>query len=113
MGISENIKRIREEHGMTQAEFAEIVGATDKAVSTWENGSAIPRMGKIEKISQYFNIPKSAIIGDPIDRARNRQLERYEKFDSLLTLIEKLDDVDRARLEERARMMLEDTKYVD
>ena len=98
---------------MTQAEFAEIVGATDKAVSTWENGSATPRMGKIEKISQYFNIPKSAIIGDPIDRARNRQLERYEKFDSLLTLIEKLDDVDRARLEERARMMLEDTKYVD
>lgn len=44
MTISESIKELRTMHHMTQAEFGKIAGVSDKAVSTWENGTAEPRL---------------------------------------------------------------------
>lgn len=64
MSIAGNIKKLREEHKLTQEEFGKIAGVSDKAVSTWELGTKIPRMGTVQKISEYFNIPKSAILDD-------------------------------------------------
>lgn len=64
MSIADNIKKLREEHKLTQEEFGKIVGVSDKAVSTWELGTKTPRMGTVQKISEYFNIPKSAILDD-------------------------------------------------
>lgn len=66
MSIADNIKRLREKHNLTQAEFGEIAGVSDKAVSTWENGTAEPRLGAIQKIAQHFNITKGSIIEDDI-----------------------------------------------
>jgi len=62
MPISENIRKLREKFGITQKDLAEIAGVTDKAVSTWELGTYEPRMGAIQKISDYFGIQKSNII---------------------------------------------------
>ena len=68
MSIADNIRRLRESHGMSQAEFGQIAGVTDKAVSTWENGLKIPRMGAVQKIADYFHIPKSEILDDDHER---------------------------------------------
>ena len=62
MSISDNIKSLRTQHGMTQLEFGRIAGVSDKAVSSWESGLSIPRMGKKKKISSYFHVPKSVLI---------------------------------------------------
>lgn len=67
MSIGDNIKKLRESHKLTQEEFGKIVGVTDKAVSSWETGAKAPRMGVIQKISDYFNINKSVILDDPIE----------------------------------------------
>lgn len=64
MSIAENIKKIRLEHGLSQAELGKIAGVSDKAVSTWELGTKIPRMGAVEKMANYFGVPKSAIVDD-------------------------------------------------
>lgn len=64
MGIAENIMKLREQHNLTQAEFGEIAGVTDRAVSAWEKGIAEPRMGAIQKLADYFKITKSSIIED-------------------------------------------------
>ena len=64
MSIAENIKRIRLEHELSQADLGKIAGVSDKAVSTWELGIKIPRMGAVEKMANYFGIPKSAILDD-------------------------------------------------
>lgn len=45
------ICRLREEHNFTQAEFAKRLDVSDKAVSKWENGQAIPRMETLEKMA--------------------------------------------------------------
>ena len=64
MSIGENIRALREKHDLTQAQLGEIAGVSDKAVSTWERGDALPRMGAIEKMANYFNISKAELIED-------------------------------------------------
>lgn len=64
MGISENIKLLRERYRLSQRELGQIAGVSDKAVSTWEKGIKEPRMGAIQKIADYFGIQKSNIIED-------------------------------------------------
>jgi transcriptional regulator with XRE-family HTH domain len=62
MTIAKNIKTIRERYGLSQKEFADIAGVTNKAVSSWENGTKEPRMGPIERIANHFGLKKSDII---------------------------------------------------
>jgi repressor LexA len=62
MSIGENIKRVRERHDLTQEEFGKIADVSPMAVSQWENDRAVPRMGAIQRISDYFGIQKSEII---------------------------------------------------
>lgn len=64
MSIAENIKALRTAHKLSQTDFGKIAGVTDKAVSTWENGEKIPRMGAIQKLADHFGISKSDIIED-------------------------------------------------
>lgn len=60
----ENISRLRLLSGMTQDDFALIAGVTRSAVAQWERGFSEPRMGAIQKLSDYFHIPKAWIIED-------------------------------------------------
>lgn len=46
---------LRESNNLTQKEFAKILDVSDKAVSKWENGQAIPRMDTLEKIAETFD----------------------------------------------------------
>ena len=78
MSIGQNIKRIRESHGMTQAELGLIAGVSDKAVSTWEADMKIPRMGAIQKIADYLHITKSAIIEDDESSLNARVPQGFE-----------------------------------
>lgn len=64
MGIAENIKKIRERFDLTQDELGEIAGVSGGAVSTWERGTAEPRMGAVQKIADKLNISKSDIVDD-------------------------------------------------
>lgn len=64
MGIKENIKALRETYNLSQKDLALIAGVSDKAVSTWENGTKEPRMGAIQKIADHFGLQKSNIIED-------------------------------------------------
>lgn len=73
MTMGERIKMLREQRGITQSELAKICNVSDKAVSTWENGRNIPRMGAIQRMADYFGIPKSAIIENivsPVNASR-------------------------------------------
>lgn len=64
MSIGKNIKALRERSGLSQADFAKMLGVTDKAVSTWENETRIPRMGVIQKIADCYGLQKTDIIED-------------------------------------------------
>ena len=64
MGIGDNIRKIREAHGLTQEEFGKIASVSSMAVSQWENSRSVPRMGAIQAIADYFHISKGEILDD-------------------------------------------------
>lgn len=47
------IKKIRNEHGLTQEKFAEKIGTTKRQVSLWENDIVTPTKKK-KKIEEVF-----------------------------------------------------------
>lgn len=64
MEISRKIYLLRTENKLTQSEFAKIAGATDKAVSSWENGTRSPKLKYTKPICEYFGIDLNAFIDE-------------------------------------------------
>ena len=62
MSVGENIKRIRTQHDMTQEELGKIAGVSAMAVSQWENGRAVPRMGAVQRIADHFGMKNGEVI---------------------------------------------------
>ena len=48
----------------TQLEIAKSIGVSPQTFNTWCKGIAIPRMGKVQALADYFNINKSDLIED-------------------------------------------------
>lgn len=69
MGLKENIKQLRTDRNLTQMQLAEALGITRSAVTQWESGWSQPRMGMVEQLARFFNVPVSTIIGDELKPA--------------------------------------------
>ena len=105
MSIGKNIRLLREQNNMSQEEFGRIAGVTDKAVSTWEDDTKIPRMGAIQRISDYFGIRKSDIIEE------NNILESKMLHRELTEKYNQLNESGQSKLMERLDELLELPKY--
>lgn len=60
--FSQNLKRLRKEKKILQKDLAKILGVSNSIVSDWEKGIKMPRAGAIQKLSDYFGIPKSLLF---------------------------------------------------
>ncbi|MDY2652128.1 MULTISPECIES: helix-turn-helix domain-containing protein [Eisenbergiella] len=67
MSIGDNIKKIREQRNLRQSELAEILGVSDKTISSWEINRTEPKMGMVEKICDALKCRKTDIIGNEQD----------------------------------------------
>lgn len=66
--FSENLNRIINRRGLSQAEIADAIGVSPQTFNTWVMGKAIPRMNKLQALADYFSVPKSALIEEqPIE----------------------------------------------
>ena len=54
--VAKNLVALRQRAGFTQLELAEKINYTDKAVSKWERGEALPDIRVIVKIAEIYNI---------------------------------------------------------
>ena len=61
--IAANIVRLLDQKNRTQQELAEYVGVSQAAVSSWCSGQKTPRMNKIDKICEFLDVKRSAILG--------------------------------------------------
>lgn len=60
--ISDNLKRLMEEHEISNIELSEKIGVSQSTVGKWLLQKSVPRMGAIEKLADYFNVNKSDIL---------------------------------------------------
>lgn len=57
-----NLLKYISESGKTQKEIADAIGVSPQTFNTWCQGIALPRMGKVQLLADYFHINKSDLI---------------------------------------------------
>ena len=57
-----SIKELRERKKMTQFQFADILGVSDKAVSKWETGKGYPDITMLEPIAKALGVSLTELI---------------------------------------------------
>lgn len=60
--FGEFLYTLRKERGMTQAELAEALGVTNKAVSKWETGEAMPETALLLPLSRIFGVTVDELL---------------------------------------------------
>lgn len=62
--ISKNIAALRRNAKMTQAELAEELGYSDKAISKWERGDGVPDVQTLKLIAELFETTLDYIVSE-------------------------------------------------
>ncbi len=72
------IKAIRDAKGMTQAQLAETIGVTSKAISKWETGKGLPDISLLQPLAAALHTSVIELMnGEPIvNRNRSANLLR-------------------------------------
>lgn len=60
--IAKNISELRTAAGLTQAQLAEKLHYSDKAVSKWERGDSVPEIGTLTAIADLFGVQLDYLV---------------------------------------------------
>lgn len=59
--FAHNLQKLLSERKIDQSELAKYLGISNASVSYWLSGEKYPRIDKIQKIADFFNVPKSQL----------------------------------------------------
>ena len=71
--FSDNIKKIRKEHNLSQEQLAEELGVSRQAISKWESGAAYPEMDKIISICKKYNCNIDDLLHNDIKEIKGEE----------------------------------------
>ena len=74
MEMGKEIRRLREDRGITQEALAEVLNVTAQSVSKWERGTSMPDVQMLPQIAVYFGVT----IDQLFDIAPDQKMERIE-----------------------------------
>lgn len=100
--VAENITKLLKEKRITKLELAKIAGVSESTVGKWTLEKATPRMGAVQKISDYFNIPKAYILEEDSTTVYPHSFY-YNHFDTPISAglpdhVEAVTDVDKIEI---------------
>lgn len=64
LSFKDNLKELRKEANLTQAEFAQQLGVSKGIISLWESGKREPTLSSLILISHFFNISIDSLVGN-------------------------------------------------
>lgn len=73
--FSNRLSALLNEHNINQAELAKILGVSESTVGKWMLMKSLPRMGIIQKLSDYFGVPKSYFLEEAAENKRAYYLD--------------------------------------
>lgn len=74
--ISRNLATLRKERGLTQAELAEKLNYSDKAISRWEHGDTLPDVNVLSELCDFYSITLNDLTNDEFTI---REAKEYSK----------------------------------
>lgn len=64
--MGNRVRELREQHGLSPAAFARLVGMSEKAVRQWESGARNPTKQSARRIARALGIPvDQVLVQDP------------------------------------------------
>jgi transcriptional regulator with XRE-family HTH domain len=81
--IANNIIELRKQKNLTQAELAETLGYTDKAISKWERAESIPDVIMLKQIADLFGVSLNYLVEADHPKS-NTELPRRAKNNRLV-----------------------------
>ena len=95
--FSDNLTRYIKKSGKTQREVAKDLNINAQTLNTWVRGIALPRMGKVQALADYFNISKSDLLERPGKRNVVTEVSRIPVLGSVpcgipLNAIQNIED---------------------
>lgn len=79
--LSENLEQLMKQNNITQIELSEAIGVSQSTISNWIKELKYPRIGKVEELAEYFNVPKSRITErqDKIEETQDTIAAHFDK----------------------------------
>lgn len=62
MGFKDNLKRLREKAGLTQAQAAAAAGVAFRSYQNWEAGVREPRLDALKALAEAFRVPADDLL---------------------------------------------------
>jgi transcriptional regulator with XRE-family HTH domain len=91
----QNLIRLRQENGMTQAEMAEAAGVDIRTYQKYEYKQTFPRPDKIRRMARALGVTESDLFKDPSSQSETTTAtDRAQRTLRLQTLINQLSDDD-------------------
>lgn len=114
MTIYDRIRNVRQSMGMSQEELAKRCGYSSgrSMIAKIESGKVDIPVSKLMLFSSALNVTPCYLLGKEEYQEQSDRLFAYSaRLMMIAAKIDSLDDIDRARIEERTDMMLESDKY--
>ena len=112
MGLSDNIKTIREEKTLKQIEVANHIGVDKSAYSKIEKGSRALTVDELQKVAQLFNMTTDQIINYDGKMPKEVVIEDKTAVEQM-RLIQQLDEDDKQTIFKLIDKMLTNKKLKD
>ncbi|MCI9009275.1 MAG: helix-turn-helix transcriptional regulator [Lachnospiraceae bacterium] len=88
--FAKNLNKYLTQFNKTQKEVADAIDVSPQTFNTWCQGIALPRMGKVQRLADYFGIGKTDLIDEKNPDSLTARDERDIKKD-LDTIMEKIE----------------------
>ena len=86
--VAKNLSDLRKRNGLTQAELAEKLNYSDKAVSKWEKGESLPGVEVLYKLSKLYEVSLDYIVGEEtVKSAPTPNTRRKHNIITLLSVL--------------------------
>ena len=64
--IGKNLRRIASDVNKTQADISRDLRINKATISSWMNGTRVPRMDKVDLLAHYFNVSRQDIMEESV-----------------------------------------------
>lgn len=61
--FGELLAELRQDHGLTQDQLAEIISVSPGTISNYEHGRHLPDLDKLKMIADYFHVTTDYLLG--------------------------------------------------
>lgn len=83
--LSENIRNLRKNKGMSQEELAAKLNVVRQTVSKWEQNLSVPDSEMLVRIAEIFEVPVSGLLGETVGQndSKSELAEISQKLENL------------------------------